>query len=281
MEVPVVKQLSRRPVILYRKSLMDAEELAAAKERFACVFQRTALRRDDLVIPRYCVLPEPVELQDDVDLVGANLLNDLRQHRYLADMRNWVEDLREFTPKTWYRLEDVDEDGPYVLKGQTNSRKGDWNTHCFAKDRAAMEQVYWRLCTDGLIGLGQQQIYIRKYVPLAKLIDGLNGIPVTREFRFFTAFGKILCGAYYWQNYLEDLPAVPDVSEVPIAFVQSVLDRVKDHANGIVIDVAQTATGDWICIELNDLCMSGLSCNDPKILYTRLKEVLFEQEFGS
>lgn len=263
-----------RPVILYRPADMDDGELPAAQEHFTCFQERTAMQRHDLVIGRYSVLPYFEGIQADADYVGATLLNNLKQHRYIADLRNWVEDVRELTPKTWYRIEDIDEEGPYVLKGKTNSRKFDWRTHMFAADKKAAGEVYWRLSTDGLIGGGNQDIYIRKFVPLKTYFKGLNDLPVTKEFRFFTAYGEVICGAFYWANYADDMDEIPQPEPKHIEFVKKVLQRVNAYANAFVVDVAEKEDGELVLVELNDFQMSGLSLNDPKILYAGLRDIV-------
>lgn len=264
-----------RPVVLYRPEDMDERELRAARQYFTAFHQRTALRKFDFVVGRYSVLPFfKYGIQADVDFVGAELINNFHQHCYVADMRNWVEDLGELTPRTWYRMEDIDQPGPYVLKGKTNSRKFDWKTHMYAADLAAAKDVYWRLATDGLIGGEQQDIYIRKYIPLKKHLDGMNGLPVSHEFRFFAAFGRVICGAFYWSNYVDDLPQRPTISDVPSEFVQGVVEKICDKVPFVVIDVAQGEDGRWWVIELNDGQMSGLSENDPEALYSGLRNLI-------
>jgi hypothetical protein len=261
-----------RPVVLFRPVDMDDDELSACKKQFPTFRERTAIQPDDLVICRYSCLPFFEAIQADVDYVGAKLINNYREHNYIADIRNWVEDLKDLTPKTWYRLEDIDEEGPYVLKGKTNSRKADWSNMMYAKDLHAAREVYWKLSTDGLIG--HQEICIRKFVPLHTYITGLNGIPVTKEFRFFCLYGQILCGAFYWSNYVDDLPSEPKPEPKHYEFVQKILDRVKHRTNFVVIDIAETAAGDEIVVELNDAQMSGLSMNDPNKLYVAIAEAI-------
>jgi len=269
----------RRPVVLFRPGQgdMDEDELAAVKRHFTCFRERTAISKNDLVVGRYSVLPFFEGIQADCDYVGAELINNIRQHRYVADLSNWVEDLRELTPKTWYRLEDIDEEGPYVLKGKTNSRKFDWKTHMFAKDRQTAGEVHWRLSTDGLIGHGQQDIYIRKYVPLKTFLEGINQLPITNEFRIFVAFGEVICGAYYWSNYVDDLPQVPSITEVPTEFVAEVVKRIGNRINFYAVDIGQKADGDWLVIEVNDGQMSGLSENQPEQLYSGLSRILTDR----
>jgi len=129
---------------------------------------------------------------------------------------------------------------------------------------------------DGL--LSSQKIYIRKYIPLTKYLDGVNGMPVTKEFRFFVAYGKVLCGDFYWQNYIDDIGFKPDANEVPKEFLQKVIDRVDNQSNFYVIDVAQTLSGEWIVIELNDGQQSGLSCNDPFTMYKNLNKAIRDNQ---
>lgn len=265
-----------RPVVLYRPPDMDAAEVRAASQFFPTFRERTRIQADDLVVGRYSVLPFFADLQADCDYVGAKLVNNLKQHRYAADMRNWCEDLVDLTPRTWYDLSDIphSETGPFVLKGQTNSRKFDWRTHMFAADRSAANDVYWRLCKDGLIGHDSQQIYIRRFEPLRTFMEGMNGLPVTNEFRVFVLGGHVLTGAYYWSNYVDDLPVRPDFSEVPGEFIQKAIDRIGSRIPFYALDVAQKVDGSWMVVEVNDGQMSGLSENDPNVLYGRMSEVL-------
>ena len=43
---------------------------------------------------------------------------------------------------------------------------------------------------------------------------------------------------------------------------------------GFVVDVAKTASGEWIVVELNDGQQSGLSCCNPIELYSNISRVL-------
>lgn len=267
-----------RPIILYRggRECMDTEELKAAQEYFPCVSSRMSrIESGDLVIGRYSVLPFYLELQDDLASVGARLINSHAQHAYVADLQNWVADLWDMTPPTWSALADIPEVGPFVLKGATNSMKGKWWTHMFAENKAAACDVFDRLYEDSLIG--QQDIYIRKFVPLKTYFTDIIGRPVTKEFRFFVYDGEVLGGGYYWSNHadaFEELGGVPQTSEVPEDFLEEATRRIRSKVMFYTLDVAQTAEGSWTVIELNDGQMSGLSMTDPKGLYRNLAERL-------
>lgn len=266
-----------RPTILYRASreCMGIEELGAAQAHFATTTSRLDISRDTLVIGRYSVLPFYRELEDDIRELGGRLINTHSQHLYVADLQNWVADLGDLTPSTWAALEDIPDDGSFVLKGATNSKKFNWKTHMYAATRKDAFDVYDRLMDDGLIS--QQQIYIRRFVPLVTYYEDIIGLPVTREFRFFVYDGEILCGGYYWANHAPELEERVkaeelDPANVPRPFLEQVMRKIGRKVMFYALDVAQTAAGDWIVIELNDGQMSGLSTNDPKLLYSRLRE---------
>jgi hypothetical protein len=269
----LVHEPDKHAIIYYRKSLMETSELQAAQDNFTCVSLLTDIPHSSLVIPRYSLFPFPIDQEKEINNIGGKLINTYEQHLYVADLGNYVMDLEDYTPATWDSLVYLPENMSFVLKGETNSRKSNWNRDMFAPNKKAAIEVHSRLCDDGLIG--QQKIYIRQYIPLKSFMTGINGIPISNEYRFFVAFGKILCGAFYWQNYVEDLPAQPNINDVPKDFLQKIIDIVKNKINFFVIDVAETQNGNWIVIELNDGSQSGLSCNDPKMLYSNLKKEIY------
>ena len=264
-----------KPIILYRRGLDCEGEESIAANYFPIVQSRMKIESDSLVIPRYSALPFYKELEDDVKSIGSKLINTYQQHRYIADMKNWIEDLKEFTPETWYRLQDIPESGPFVLKGETNSKKYLWKTHMFAKDKKEAIEVESRLHADSLITY--QEIYIRRFIPLKTFMVGLQNLPITNEYRFFCYKDQILSGGYYWSYHVEDLNELGiniNSDQVPVDFLNKIIDRVKDKVNFYVIDVAQTETGEWIVVELNCGQCSGLSENDPDTLYKNLSKAI-------
>jgi hypothetical protein len=262
-------------VVLYRQSrdTMDAAELAAAHTSFRSVPLRTQVPSGSVAIGRYSVLPFYRELEADLSERGASLINSAAQHRYVADVSSWYPDLAGLTPETWLAWEDIPDDvGALVVKGRTNSRKFSWKTHMFAENKRAASEVAWRLLEDAVVG--DQDLCFRRYVPLRTYHLGLQGLPITEEYRFFVCDGELLCGAYYWSGHRDDIDDEPDPGRVPRAFLADVLGRVGKRVRFYVVDVGITAEGQPIVIELNDGQMSGLSDNDPVRLYSRLREVL-------
>lgn len=265
------------PSILYRQyGLMEDEELTAANKHFVTYKSRTSPGGGELVIGRYSVLPFYKELEDDLGYKGSKLINSHRQHRYVADLWNYVPDLGDLTFRTWNtnnfpNIPDI----PVVLKGETNSKKNLWSTHMFANNKQEAIEVFLRLSQDNLIA--EQQIYAREYIPLVKLLDNPGGPPVTLEFRFFVAYGEVVSSGFYWSNHTDDLPSIPSPSQVPEEFIRKVIDRVKNKVNFFVMDIAKTESGNWMVVELNDGQMSGLSENDPNVLYKNLKRLTWDR----
>lgn len=262
------------PIVLFRSGLGDKDELEAIKKNFKYVELRSAIPENSLVIGRYSCIPFYKELEDDLAEKNSKLINSYKEHRYIADLGNWYRDLELFTPKTWNRLEDIPDEGPFFLKGETNSKKFSFDTHCFAKNKAEAINVYCRLQEDGLIT--DQTIYIRQFVPLKKYMMGLRGLPVSKEFRIFVCYGQVLSKGFYWSNYWDEIEPKPDPEEIPKEFIDTIIAAVGKNATFYVIDVAQKEDGEWIVVELNDGQQSGMSMNDPNILYSALAKLLWK-----
>lgn len=261
--------------ILFRDGFDWKLEESAANNYFTCVNSRMDIQSGDLVIPRFSALPFFKELENDILKAGARLINSRLEHEYIADLGQWYPDLESITPRTWYELHHIPDKGPFVLKGETNSKKYNWRTHMYAEGKPEAIQVHSRLCEDSLIA--QQKIYIREYIPLRRLADGLQGLPITNEFRFFFYKTNILSGGFYWSSHTDELKesgANLDPAQVPEKLLKKIADVVSEHATYFVADLAETDTGEWILIELNDGTMSGISENDPDVLYRNLKSVL-------
>lgn len=266
-----------KPCILFRKSLAEEAEFQAASAHFEVFTSRMDIPKDRLVIGRYSVLPYYDELEQDLTRIGSRLVNSYEQHRYIADITRWADTLGSLTPQTWTEWGSLPE-GSYVLKGRTNSRKHQWNTRMFAPTKADVPRIAQRLWDDALIA--DQGLVVRKYIPLKKLDEGLNGMPVTNEWRTFwvmTSEGTPLCFAqgYYWASH----PECAEKASLPESVIREVGERaarvIGQHASFFVLDLAETETGEWIVIEANDGQMSGLSLINPNEFYAGLKEAIF------
>ena len=263
-------------VILMRASLAEDNELIEARKYFDVFETRGSVPVNKQVIGRYACLPYYAELEADLKEHGSYLIDNHSSHMYVADLQNWYQDLREYTPKTWFSLEEFRRDNPtgsFVLKGQTNSKKQQWNSMMFAATENDVSTVFSRLNDDGYIC--DQNIYIREYVPLRQFGIGIRGLPITEEYRFFILDGKIVGSGYYWSQFpeiKEQYKLSPD--EVPESFLKDVISRVGNKIRFYVLDVARKRDGSWMIIEMNSGQQSGLSDVNPAELYSNIFESL-------
>jgi hypothetical protein len=268
------------PIFVYASCPEWKHEEKVVSSLFKTTSNRFTIKSGDLIIPRFSCLPYYGEQEIEYNSVGANMINSYEQHLYIADLKNWYYDLSEFTPRTYTDLSKVPNNIPLVLKGETNSKKFLWNTHMFASNKKEAIETHSKLLQDGL--LSTQSIYFREYVPLETFEISFHGLPITREYRFFIYKSTILSGGYYWSShmeYIQESNIKVDPNEVPVEFLNKIISKIQNTEISeppvyYVIDVAKTLSGEWIVIELNDGSMSGLSENDPEVLYSSLKREL-------
>lgn len=253
------------PIILFRKDMNTEEEFEIAKNYFDVVEYRSQIPTNSLVIPRYSALPFYKELEQDIIYLGSTIVNSFREHSYIADFQ-YYWDIEDLTPKTYFKLEDIPNGGPYVVKGVTNSRKHLWNELMFAPNRKRAIEIALELQKDSLIG--QQDIIVREFEQLKILEIGVTGTLFANEWRFFCFKDKILSNGYYWT--CSDVRG--EINDKGIDLVKEVIKRVEGKVNFYVIDIAEKENGDWIVIEMNDGQMSGLSENNPHDLYSNMRK---------
>lgn len=269
-------------VVLFRKELRIEDEMLAAKVHFDIIEQRAMISRGDFIIPRYSFLPYAKEFEKDVELLGGTLINSFKEHIFAADIQNYYDVLEEYTFKTWFDLRTIpyEEDGPFVVKGRTNSKKFNWNTKMYAKNKKSLAPVIASLYEDPLIAA--QDICVRKYTPLQTFMLGENGLPITNEWRSIWYKGELIDIGYYWQSHFFDLPVKisrqlqsdSDYCKKMLDFLAPIARLLKDHISFVCIDGAFKENGEPVLVEINDACMSGLSCINPDNFYSRLKVIL-------
>lgn len=224
-----------------------------------------------LVVGRYSVLPYYEDLEYDLASHDSRLINSYAQHKWIADFQ-YYDALRDFTFESWteHDFHRSEYDGPFVVKGATNSKKHHWNTMMFAKDRREAVEVGVKLREDALIGY--QPLIYRKYTPLVTYEIGLNGLPFTNEHRLFFLGERLVASGYYWTE-AEDVDS-PKLTGEGLEFARAVAKIAARHVNFFVLDIGEKQEGGWVLIEVNDGQMSGLSTIDPDVFYANLAREL-------
>lgn len=258
-----------KPVILFRKDYSTEDEFEVAKKFLPVKEYRSDIPENCLVVGRYSTLPFYKELEYDVLSKNSKLVNTLKQYNWIANFE-WYEAVKEFTFETWFRAQDIPDDGTqFVVKGRTNSRKHEWNRLMFAENKKRAIEIMLALNEDSLIA--PQGIVFRRYEPLVTYEIGINGLHFTNEWRFFFYKETILTYAYYWSMAEE---TNREITSEALRFVKKVAEIVREYSNFFVLDIGEKESGGWVLIEINDGQMAGLSENSPETLYQNLKNAI-------
>ncbi len=261
-----------QPVILFRPDSSNRTEFFSCTQYCHTYTQRSEIPPNRLVFGRYSVLPFYEELYKDIEYNESTLVNHPAQHNWIANF-NYYRSVEKYTFKSWREKEfirsNVNSNGPFVVKGCTNSRKHQWNTHMFAENFEAAIRLMCELRYDML--LGTQELIVREYVPLEVLETGLNGLPFSNEWRFFFYKESLIDYGFYWSG-----AEIADAIKIPkggITFARKIAKIISNTANFFVVDIAKTASGDWILVEVNDGSMSGLSMIPEDRFYHKMSDL--------
>lgn len=264
--------------LLFRQHPSRAKEMAVASEYLPVFTQRAAVPDGSLVVGRFSVLPHYRELETDLAIRGSRLINSAYGHEYIANA-DYLYDVAEHTFPSWFSLAEVParfRDKPLVVKGRTNSRKFQWDTHMYAPDFQAAVRIGSELMQDPLIS--EQGLLVRAYVPLETFEVGNQGMPMTNEWRVFFYQKNLLAYGYYW-GCLDDWSPVAaaqtefETNGLPLA--RQLAETFSEQVDFFVLDLAKTPDGRWLLVEANDGQMSGLNDTiDPNMLYANLAKVL-------
>lgn len=201
---------------------------------------------------------------------GIRLVHSPAQHDRCSLASGWAPLLGELTPETWV-CETLPPVGavearfgwPVFIKGdrQTSRHRGELSIARSPEDYARIAAAWGE---DRI--LRWQRAAVRRFVPLRKVADRPEGIPASHEFRAFCWRGQVVSAAPYWVNHRYE--ASP-VERAAITRLAAEAARRVD-VPFLVVDVAQSAAGDWIVIECNDAQESGYAGNIPLALWSEI-----------
>jgi hypothetical protein len=219
------------------------------------------------------------ELHGRLREAGRVLVNTPEQYAHCHHLPRSFDVIAAHSPRTvWLPAEGMpamDEvmtllapfgDGPVILKDYVKSQKHAWKEACFiprACDRAQVERVvreFVRLQGADLNG----GLVFREFVELERVgTHPKSGMPLSREFRQFFFDGKPIVGGRYWDE-------VPYGEQgQPPEWVSTIAARVRSRF--FTMDVARTAAGEGLIVELGDGQVSGLpEAASPLELFRRL-----------
>jgi hypothetical protein len=264
-----------RLVLLCRERDRDFQEerVEAEQSGITILSDFEDINEHDKVIMRY--FPFAHLIESEINQHGADVVISADEHQFLGNIKNWYPLLESMTPKTWFSedavLADSEALGPFFCKGLDKSLKHDFHQFCYAENRHDLKRVVSNL-RKALPG--DDQLCIRQHMPLKSYgIDLQSGMPLAHEFRCFIFMGEVISSGFYWKDHADhNLQLDPP----PQAFLETIIDKVGDRAAYYTADVALTAAGDWILIELNNGGQAGLMGISPAEHYRRMQEVWTE-----
>lgn len=273
----------KTPFFLYSDTTQRSQpdELDAVKAIFGeenVSYRLTDIKENHVVIPRFRAIPFGKELEAEVENMGASLINSYREHRSIADMWNWVNHLAEAgLTASAYRASEVNinnlPENEWFVKGETNSIKNRWFECCYAPKTSDLPTIINNNRNDTYVGT--QEIIIRPFQHYRQIGTAVDNRPVFNERRCFILDDKLISYADYWAS----LPEFKTTALDEFQFQNTVNAAIKLTADmGLapfrVIDVAEYPDGSWQVVELNDGVMSGLSENNPNIVWSAVADYI-------
>ena len=205
-----------------------------------------------------------------LDELGMKLLVHEAEHLRCSTIEKWYPALKDRTPytKVYEELPDGQDilkefSFPVFIKGnrQTNRHK---RSQCIIENLEQYNALREEWKHDSI--LSWQKVAVREYIPLLELDSESfpDQVPISYEFRFFYFEGKCMAYGPYW--YMGRQYSLP---ENELTEVLKLTDWAAERL-GVVfpaIDVAKTASGEWIIIEVNDAQESGFVGVNPLVLW--------------
>ena len=203
---------------------------------------------------------------------GRVLVNSPQQYEHGHYLPRSYPLIDEHSPRTVWsestELPDLESFGAraVVLKDFVKSEKHAWLDACFIPDASDRSNVA-RVVGNFLALRGAELnggLVFREFVALEQVgVHPKSGMPLGRELRQFFFDGKPVLRFNYWDEvaYAFD-DALP-------SWVGEVASRIQSRF--FSMDLARTAAGEWLIVELGDGQVSGLpDAIDPAALFARL-----------
>lgn len=205
-------------------------------------------------------------LRESLRSVGISLLFTEEEHNRCSMLENWYPLIKEYTPysRVYSQFPETQEllqsfQFPVFIKGsrQTNRHQRD---QCIIQNIKMYEDLKKEWINDNI--LHWQKIAVREYIPLQKVDDTSypDMIPFSYEFRVFLWKNKIAGIGKYWylgRDYQLSNHEKEEISELAVTIAKIICVPF------LAVDIAKTANGKWIVIEVNDGQESGYAGMNP------------------
>lgn len=207
---------------------------------------------------------------------GVLLINTPEEHLRASELNHWYPLLADLTPKSICftgrpSLEQVKAhfDWPVFMKGARQTSRHQRKLSLIESDQAFLKAID-TYAEDPI--LKWQDVVCRELVPLRQVSDGeytSERMPRRFEFRTFWWKGQLAgAGRYWWEGPAYDWNTAERGGGLAVA--AEAAKRVD--VPFLVVDIAQTNSGQWIVIECNDAQESGYAGVSPFALWQTIVE---------
>lgn len=212
------------------------------------------------------------QVADALHAQGIALIHTPEEHLRCSSLPVWYPRLKDLTPRSlWFSgAPDVAQieaelGWPIFMKGdrQTKRHRRDL---AIIQDREHFQRAVEFYAEDP--ALQWQTIICRQYLPLRLVSEwDAERLPASWEFRTFWWRGALAGRGCYWWN-------VPEYQDEPRAMAAGV-SLAREAARRIdvtflAVDIAQTVSGEWVVIEVNDAQECGYTGVPPTRLWSEI-----------
>lgn len=211
---------------------------------------------------------------------NIRLINAPEAYRHCHYLPNSYDKIASNTPKSiWTKNLDfsnlkklTNEFGtkPIIVKDFVKSEKHHWEEACFVPDASDKEKL--KVVVDRFLELRgntlNEGLVFREFEELEFLTHhSKSQMPLTKEFRVFFAFQKMVAITNYWEEGDYD-GEKPDLEEF-ITIAKNI------ESNFFTMDIAQKKDSNWLIMELGDGQVAGLPDDvDKSEFYKNLVNII-------
>jgi hypothetical protein len=227
-------------------------------------------------VGRFGVTDDYADIHSSLKADGIVLVHTPEQHLLASELTHWYPLLEDLTPRSlWFAepppAEEIERhfSYPVFVKGsrQTSKHKADLS---IVRSRAEYEFVASAYRNDPI--LHWQSFVCREFVELRSVSTKRTAekIPPSFEFRTFWWRGECVGSGVYWADFGSYSWTAAERFEA-LKVARKAAERLD--VVFLVVDVAQTANGEWIVIECNDAQESGYAAVAPIALWQSIIDI--------
>lgn len=204
-------------------------------------------------------------LYEDLNRQGVQLVNSPEEHLMASQLSRWYPMIEKVTPRSrWFSSPPsakeilTDFEWPVFIKGDRQTSRHQ-KALAIPTNEGEYQELVARYLQDSV--LHWQMMVVREFVPLRPIgVDLGDRIPGAYEFRTFWWFGELVGEGAYYREFLNYSWTESERKEA-LKLAKWVVETVQ--VPFLVVDLAMTASGEWIVIELNDAQESGYGGVSP------------------